>query len=337
MRYTAFLTTIFVLCFCTSCDNSYIKEQQLFPNSSNTVLPSSTGNVSEIVLVIKDELWKGALKESLENSLQPLLKGIPQAEVLFDVVRIAPSDFSNIFKTHKNIIWISLSENAIYDKTHQKWSKDQLFVTIAHHSIELLTDLILSKSVDLQHEFLIKDKARRVSKLSTARDRRIEEEIQSKFNLQISIPQGYKIAESEPEFIWLRKDEPSLNTIHNLWIHKEHYERPHQLSKEKLIQLRDSLGVTHVEGASTLSYMATELLYEPEYKLISEKPYCIETRGLWTMVNDFLGGPYIAHAYADLKNEKLIYIEGFMYCPNERKRKHIHNLEAIFATVKLEE
>ena len=114
------------------------------------------------------------------------------------------------------------------------------------------------------------------------------------------------------------------------------YTNENQLSKEYLIQLRDSLGKRHVEGARPHSYMTTEMLYEPDFTITSENPYTIEVRGLWTMVNDFLGGSFISCAQLDKKNNRIIYAEGFLYCPNERKRYHLQELESILYSLKFE-
>jgi len=53
------------------------------------------------------------------------------------------------------------------------------------------------------------------------------------------------------------------------------------------------------------------------------------------MKNDFLGGPYTAYAILDEEKQKIIYVEGFIYCPGERKRAHIFELEAILSGLKL--
>ena len=99
--------------------------------------------------------------------------------------------------------------------------------------------------------------------------------------------------------------------------------------------MRDSLGKVHVEGSRPKSFMATEMHYSPNYRLIKEMPYTVETKGLWTMKNDFLGGPYTAYAILDEEKQKIIYVEGFIYCPGERKRAHIFELEAILSGLKL--
>jgi hypothetical protein len=123
--------------------------------------------------------------------------------------------------------------------------------------------------------------------------------------------------------------------VSNLWISYKDYSHPKQFEKLELIQFRDSIGKLHVEGAPPQSSMATELLYNPDYKLLKNQPYTIETRGLWTMVNDFLGGPYVAYAILDEKKQKIIYAEGFVYCPGERKREYIADIEAVLSSISI--
>jgi hypothetical protein len=150
----------------------------------------------------------------------------------------------------------------------------------------------------------------------------------------MSIPEGYYLAEKEENFVWMRRDNSKENITSNLMIFTQDYTSPNQLSLEPLIRLRDSLGMVHVEGSRDQSYMATERLYEPDYRLLSNNPYTIETRGLWTMANDFMGGAFISYAMIDEKNQRMIYAEGFLYCPKHRKREYFQELEAMLSTIK---
>ena len=132
----------------------------------------------------------------------------------------------------------------------------------------------------------------------------MEKQLQKFYGLDMTIPKGYQIASSDEDFIWLRKDNPKTNIISNIWLHSQAYLSPEQFNKKNLIDLRDSLGKVHVEGSRPQSFMATETLYDPDYKMVKEKPYTLATKGLWTMKNDFLGGPYTAYAILDEENKE---------------------------------
>jgi len=327
------LIIFFFTIACTSC---WKKTTSKKPSSdTNKVLPSNTGNVSELVLVISDELWSGKAGEIISDILQENIKAIPQQEALFDIYNIEARDFSSIYKTHKNILWISSSENEAFERVDQMWSKDQLYIRLSNTTEEALINNLKDHIYTIRSWFVDKDQQRRLQKLKTSADKEIQKQLQRSYELSITIPKGYQIASSEDNFIWLRKDSPKVNVVSNIWIHSEAYHSPEQFNKKNLIALRDSIGKTHVEGSRPQSFMATEMLYDPDYKLIKKEPYTIETKGLWTMINDFLGGSYTAYVILDEEKQRIIYAEGFIYCPGERKRAHIFELEAILSGLEL--
>ena len=330
---SAFLYLFVALSICFSaCKQN--PEKGLKPSTSRSILPPSTGNISELVIVIPDKLWEGSTGKELKNIFQANVLGIPQQEALFDVFAINPSQFSSIFKTHKNILWLSLDETPSVSRTDSKWSKNQLFVSVKANSETELTNLLIQQGEKISDWFLQKDLTRRIAKLKKTAEKEVQKEILEAYNFKMLVPKGYKVALTEEDFIWLRSDKPKVNVISNLWLQTIPYTNPNQLTKEYLIQLRDSLGRTHVEGARPQSYMTTEMLYEPDFSLVSENPYTVEMRGLWTMVNDFLGGSFISYTRLDEVNNRIIYFEGFLYCPKERKRLYIQELVAVLSSLK---
>ena len=332
---TPLLYLFMILSFCvSSCKQS--TSQDLKPTKSRSILPPNTGNISEIVIVIPDDLWSGDVGQALKEIFQANVLGIPQQEAMFDVFAINPNQFSSIFKSHKNILWLSIADTTEINKQMDNWSKDQLFVSIASKTKEELALVVREHGLNIRAWFLAKDLVRRTQKIKQNSEIKLQQELFNTYNYNIVVPSGFSVTLSEQDFIWLRRDQPKLNVISNVWLHTMPYTNENQLSKEYLIQLRDSLGKTHVEGARPHSYMTTEMLYEPDFTITSENPYTIEIRGLWTMVNDFLGGSFISSAQLDKKNNRIIYAEGFLYCPNERKRYHLQELESILYSLKFE-
>ncbi len=333
MKLHWFLLTLCLPICLSSCQKKANKKIQ--PTETRTVLPPSTGNLSELVVVVSDELWRGEVGTIIKSAFQENIPAIPQQEALFDLYAIEPKDFSSIFQTHKNILWLSTGDKGSVDRKDQKWAKKQLYVHVMHETEEQLAQSLQNHVYKIRSWFLDKDQQRRLEKLKPTAEKEIQKQLNEVYGVGITIPKGYQVAAAEENFIWLRRDHPKVNVISNIWIHAEDYYSPEQLNKASLIELRDSLGRVHVEGARPQSYMATETIYEPDYKFIKEFPYTIETKGLWTMVNDFLGGSYIANVILDKENQKIIYTEGFLYCPNERKRSHILELKTILSNIKL--
>ena len=52
-------------------------------------------------------------------------------------------------------------------------------------------------------------------------------------------------------------------------------------------------------------------------------------RGMWRVVNDFMGGPFVSYTFADNRTGNLVTVEGYYYEPNQKKRNQLLQLEAI--------
>ena len=68
---------------------------------------------------------------------------------------------------------------------------------------------------------------------------------------------------------------------------------------------------------------------------LTESLKVIETRGIWEVKNQFMGGPFISYIASHQKNPEELYIlEGFVYSPGTTKRDYIFELEAVFKSIK---
>ena len=165
MKLHAFLLTLCVSLSFSSCLKKADSKNQ--PTDTRTVLPSSTGNFSELVIVISDELWQGGLGEILKSSFQESIKAIPQQEALFDIYAIEPKDFSSIFQTHKNILWLSVGDKVAVERKDEKWAKNQLYVYIQHKTEEQLIKQLQERVYEIREWFL--DKGRQHPQLKIHR------------------------------------------------------------------------------------------------------------------------------------------------------------------------
>ena len=70
-------------------------------NSTKKILTESKGKQNEIILVIDDDSWEGAIGDTLRKIFQFEIDGLPQPEQFFNLVKITPSQFTRFFRTHK--------------------------------------------------------------------------------------------------------------------------------------------------------------------------------------------------------------------------------------------
>ncbi len=118
------------------------------------------------------------------------------------------------------------------------------------------------------------------------------------------------------------------------------YSFPHvgkgTFSQKYLLNKRDSILKKNVPGPTKGSYMSTDMVFPPMYKtthIDGEK--IVEMRGLWKVVGDMMGGPWILHAHLDKKNNRVIVLDAYVYSPEKNdKRDKIRQLEAVLYSYK---
>ena len=156
-------------------------------------------------------------------------------------------------------------------------------------------------------------------------------------NISIVIPDGFIFAVKKSNFVWLRKD--TKEWTQSIMIYIENYTDTNQFRNEYIVRLRNTNTQKYVFGASDSTYVKVEDKYIPtaseyiEYKA----GYAVRTVGLWGMVNDFMGGPFVNMTILDEKNSRIITVDGFLYAPSEDKRDLLRQLDAILLSLKFEE
>jgi hypothetical protein len=63
-----------------------------------------------------------------------------------------------------------------------------------------------------------------------------------------------------------------------------------------------------------------------------DKKTALQARGLWGMVNDFMGGPFVTYMIKDPANNRVIILDGFIHAPGQKKRPEMRKLDMIFST-----
>ena len=99
-------------------------------------MPAISGKAGEVVLVIEDNLFDGFVGDSIIMVLTREEIALPQsgmqgAEPMFDLVPIPPVSFTNVFKSHRNIIIARLNEElsqAAIKVEHNYWARQQVLI-----------------------------------------------------------------------------------------------------------------------------------------------------------------------------------------------------------------
>ena len=300
-------------------------------------LLSSSGRAGEVLVICSEKQWKGVLGDSLHAVLMKPVWGLPQEEPMFSLSQISENYFRDAYKKQRNIIYFSIDASLEQEKVtvnHDVWATPQLLIQVNAKNEQQAAES-LSKYEKTIIKYLLNSDMKRFQRAQRSNQHfRISNEVGRLFNISIVIPEGYIFAKKDSNFVWLRKD--TKDWTQSIMVYTENYTDTNQLKNEHIIRLRDFHTQRNVFGGIDSSYVKVEDKYVPtlsEYVDFQEG-YAIRTVGLWEMVRDYMGGPFVNLTVLDEKNSRIVTIDGFLYAPADHKRDFLRQLEAILLSVK---
>ncbi|MFN4233483.1 MAG: DUF4837 family protein [Bacteroidia bacterium] len=310
--------------------------------NDKSFLPEMTGKPGEIVLVVNNSLWASNIGDSLKELFNQSVYGLPQDEAVFRVYRVTKSGFSNVIERHRSVMWVEIDSTSKSSLTVKKdvWAKGQMLLKINARNNKLLAQII-SKNKEAILNYFIEEELKRLEvaqrKLS---DKLIEKKIAEKHSININIPKGFYLAIDTIGFVWLKQEllKTQGGEVHdvlkNILIYYVPYRETKQVEQAYLLALRDSLSKIFIQGPVEGSYMK---VYNP-YPVLSnistyKGMYLHSMRGLWNMEKYPMGGPFVTYVFIDEKNQRVVCIDAFLFCPNFDKRDLMREMEALLRSV----
>lgn len=297
--------------------------------------PRSSGKTAEMIVATNNEvIWEGKVGETVREFFNQDYEVLPQIEPLFELanIQISKLNETKMFQAHHNILIIDIDENIAEPKLEARkdfWASPQRVINITAPSegefVRFFTEkknAIYSILMDSEHERLIKT-------FRAFRDQDIVNKLSDNFKFTLEIPGGYYIAKQIADFAWIRKEAP--NNSQGLIIYTYDFVDTLAFDKARIISFRNSLTEEYVPGPTEGSFMVVDEEYAP---VISKRiefngMFAIETRGLWKVEGDFMGGSFVSYTFVDGKRNKVVTIDGYIYAPNKPKRDLLIQMEAI--------
>ena len=302
----------------------------------------STGGTAEILAVVQnDDQWNGRIGDSLRHFFMDYQYGLPQPEARNELKHIKEAGFSDLFMKNKCILQVEINpslEKAVAETAVDLWAAPQRYVKISAPNITTWVELFDKQKEVYQQWFDVVERARILNVFRPTKDEAIEKAVAKKFGFTLTVPQGFYIAKDEPDFMWLRKELERSSAC--IVIYQTPYLDTLQFEVNSLVAMRDMMMQQHIPGPSEGSYMGTETEFVPPLvTTVNDFPagYTKEMRGMWKVVNDFMGGPFVSYTFADSRTGKLVTVEGYYYEPNQKKRNMLLQLESIAYSLKFVE
>lgn len=336
MRQIIFFTmTLFLLVSCGDQKKT----------NKDDMLPDSSGNISHVSVVLNNDMWDGSVGDAIRNILGTPIYGLPQDEPMFSVSQIPSSVFSGFVTKNRTILKIVPNKPVGISVADNVYAKPQKVITVSGKTRQEIISTLNANSAKIIEVFRNTELNERMRQMS--KSKHTFTSIEDKLGFTIQFPSIYRIAKESDNFFWIRKE--ITTGTNNLMM----YTLPYSAIKRtdsvvnQIIKVRDSVGELYIRGRQDgelkangdkiESYMVTENAYTPFYSetIVDNKP-AFETKGLWDLKGDFMGGPFINYIIEDKINKRWVVVEGFAFAPSVEKRNYMLELEAIIKSIKIE-
>lgn len=304
-------------------------------NTTKNMMPSITGKINQVLVVAEKNVWEGAVGDSIKAFFGQEQDGLPQAEPIFDVLNLPEMYFDKNMKGHRNVLQVKISPSAdssYIQYVDSPWAKTQKFVKITARDSKAAIQLFEENKLRILGIFAKAERDRLVAIYRRTADSKIFNLFKSKYDILLYCPTGYYVNKDTTNFVWMSSE--TTKDSRGIIFFTEKYEHESQFNNVIIMDKVNEVLKSHVPGPREGSYMALDL--EIPYTAVQYEyngHYAVMMRGLWTVINDFMAGPYVLNVVLDQEHQRIIYMMGYVYYPSEKKRDMIKQVEAILNTM----
>lgn len=316
-------------------------------NSGERLLTSATGSIYEC-LIISD----AAVKEPVCSTMGADMYGLPQMEPVFTVTHVPVSQFDDLLKSTRNILYIDVNPNKYTQlkvlKSCDMWSKPQAYIRIQTPSDEAFLTYWSENGEAVREWFVREELARQIRfyRANTNKDARAKLRRQG---YDMLIPEDFVLVKSEKlkvnsdsvDVVWCCNNKGPMRK--DVVIFSYPYTAQEQFDNASIIAMRNGVLGQIVSAQVEGSHMGTEFKHFPpvSHSVPALRDsvggfYAVETRGLWKMLDgEAMGGPFVSLTRLDQVNGRVVTAEAFLFAPGQKKRNALRQIEAILYTLEM--
>lgn len=299
------------------------------------VVQDSSGRLNDILIVIENSDWDGALGDSIRKEFARPLDGIVREEPMFTLNHVKPSAFKGRLKKSRNYVFLKKSDSSGVSIKKDLYANPQLGIIIRGKDKKDLAKVISENADDMIAIFNqgeVERKQYLMDKVALNTDR-----LRERFGFDIVIPRAYRFAtyngEIDNNFFWLRRD--IKEGTMDLMIYEVDRNRIKRSDSTVLdiVKVRDSIGAIKIltDGGP----FQTEPAFSP---FLNESQidgnFAFETKGTWEIKNMFVAGPFVNYAIYNKQKDNWLIIEGYVSAPSSPQRNYLFEIEAILKSVR---
>ena len=333
-------------------------------------LPNAVGAPGEVLVVTDSVTWQGpvgeALRATLGRSVAPPLnvadfqlrrRDLTQSS--FDFLRahkrlvfaapLGPGDTSAVARflsarlDESSANLVRSGEGTFVVPRRDVWARGQGVVLAAAATDSLLAQAIRQRADTLQALFTELTLAQsREDMFKRGRQTLLEDSLLAEHGFAVNVQHDYFLSQDTlataaglpGHFVRLRR--VLATTWRDVFVYYEDAPAG-ELDSAYVETVTDQLLQTFIRGQYDSSYVRLD-----RRRPIRSAPAqlgdrsALETRGLWQMTEDFMGGPFVRYSFYDSAQDRLYVIFGMVYAPQHKfrgnKREFLRQLEVIART-----
>ena len=296
------------------------------------LLPNISGKAGEVVVVIGQNDWEGAVGTTLRDSLSCDFPQLPQKEPMFTLVNVPQAAFNSMFQIHRNIIIINISTDVtepgiVY--RNDVWAAPQCVIRVNAPDSETAVELLKENNSTIVGMLEEAERDRMIRNARKYEQQGLSQVITGMVGGSPHFPSGYKLKKKTDDFIWVSYDPEYVSQ--GILIYKYPIvEGEDMMSPENLISANSEILMKNVPGMFENTYMTLSTFAPPTVKYMQYHGLQFaEIRGLWEVHNDYMGGPFVTHVFYSPDGKYMIGLEGFVYAPKFDKRHYLRQVESI--------
>ncbi len=295
------------------------------------LLPSISGKAGEVLVVIEQAEWEGAIGSAIRDTLTSDCPFLPQKEPLYTLVNITPTAFTNIFQVHRNILMVNvnprISEPGVRFLS-DIWAKPQCVIKLEAVDDDSAVQLFEDNKEKIATYLEQAERNRVISNSIQYEEKGIAPYLNERFGGSIHFPVGYALRKASDDFVWVAYETQYTNQ--GIFAYKYPVEGSDPFSRESLVAKKNEFLKKYVPGMFDNTYMITSPLVAPQVKYLKYRGLDFaEMRGYWEVYGDYMGGPFVSHSFYSQDGKYIITLDAFVYAPKYDKRHYLRQVESL--------
>lgn len=299
--------------------------------STKVILPNISGKAGEVIVVLDKAGWEGALGTDVRTVLGADFPMLPQPEPSYTLTNVLPSGFNDLFKVHRNILLFQIDPQAASEGVilrNNVWSQPQLVIQVSGYTAERADSVFMANAALITSAIEQIERGRVIVNTLQFENKEIYPVISELFGGGPHIPSGYYIKKLTDDFVWIANERQY--TYQYVFVYSYPALAEDNFTEENIIAKRNEIMKANVPGMREDSYMTTGTYYTPVTTYLKYKGReFAETRGLWEVYNDYMGGPFVSHSFYSEDGRDIIVLEAFVYAPRFEKRQYLRQTESL--------